>query len=230
MDGSLSTKEALWTTKSCHLTGTRVAFRRLISGLNHQIVTISTDGTSGEEVVHTSQVALEPLDWSSDGRWIVFKDGSGLAARRVDDGQHVDVTDIGLNANFSPDGRWLVYESGREGSSEIYVVSFPEIAGLQQVSSGGGREPRWSAGSNEIFFWRGDSLMVSQASTVESFSYETPRPLWVHSQANESLQNMYDVTANGQRFLMPEENPGAPATEIQVVLNWFEELKRRVPN
>ena len=141
------------------------------------------------------------------------------------------VAAAGGRADFSPDGRWLAYESLETGSSEIYVVSFPGVSALKrQISSSGGTSPRWSAESNELFFWSGDSLMVSQAATNGSFSYEVPRSLFVHPESGRDFRDFYDVRADGQRFLMPERNPDAPAREIHVVLNWFEELKERVGN
>ena len=108
----------------------------------------------------------------------------------------------------------------------MYVVSFPEIRGKRQVSADGGGTPIWSASGDELFFWNGDTLLVSQVSIGASFDAETPRPLFVLP----GLRRGYDVTADGQRFLVNMRNPDAPAREIHVVENWLEELKAKVGN
>ena len=124
-------------------------------------------------------------------------------------------------ARFSPDGRWLAYQA----DGEVYVVSFPATGGKQQVSTDGGTGPRWSAAGDELFFWKGDTLMAAEVSTQGSFRRETPRPLFALPDVSD-----YDVTADRQRFLVVVRNPDAPAEEIHVVENWFEEWKAKVGN
>ncbi len=116
--------------------------------------------------------------------------------------------------------------SDADGVNQVYVVSFPEIRGLQQVSTNGGRRPIWSASGDELFFWNRDTLMVTPVSIGASFEMETPRPLFVLP----GMRRGYDVTADGQRFLVHLRNPDAPAREIHVVENFFEELKAKVGN
>ena len=88
--------------------------------------------------------------------------------------------------------------------------------------------PEWSADSGELFFVNADTLMVSDVTTGENFSYSTPRTLFVSS---NFLQGWwYAVSPDGQRILYPARNPDAPAREIEVVLNWFEDLKTKESN
>ena len=128
---------------------------------------------------------------------------------------------------FSPNGRWLAYESDETGRPEVHVVSFPEIGTREQVSTEGGGYPRWSAAGDELFFWRDTTLMVSEVSTGESFSWGTPLPLFEAPDITGDFA--YDVAEDGQRFLLALRNPDSPAREIHVVLNWSQELLERVP-
>ncbi len=105
--------------------------------------------------------------------------------------------------------------------------AFPEMTGKQQVSTRGGRQPVWSADSGELFFVSADTLMVSAVTTGDNFSRSTPRPLFVSPDLLRSDLISYAVSPDGQRILYPAPNPDAPAREIHVVLNWFEELKAK---
>ena len=121
------------------------------------------------------------------------------------------------------------YTSLEAPRSEVHVVSFPESTDHRQVSLNGGAAPRWSSSSGELFFWNPgfQTLMVSQVSTGASFTNAVPRPLFARGEY-DALG--YDVAEDGQRFLVAAWNPDAPAREIQVVLNFFEELKAKVGN
>jgi serine/threonine-protein kinase len=172
--------------------------------------------------------------WSPDG-WLAFYEAEGgdndAYALRVDDPE----TPIGVavsEANevapqFSPDGRWLAYSSDGTGRDEVYVVSFPEIGRKEQVSTEGGYGARWSAAGDELFFWSGTTLMVSDVSPGESFSWGTPRPLFEVPDITEDFA--YDVAPDGEHFVLGVRNPEAVVHEIHVVLNWTEELTRLVP-
>ena len=82
-------------------------------------------------------------------------------------------------------------------------------------------------GGDELFFSRDTTLMVSEVSTGESFSMETPQPLFEAPDITGDVA--YDVAPDGQLFLLALKNPDSPAREIHVVQNWHEELKRLVP-
>ena len=84
--------------------------------------------------------------------------------------------------------------------------------------------PEWSADSGELFFVSADTLMVSDVTTGQDFSFSTPRALFVFSEILKEY-SWYHVSPDGQRILYPASNPDAPAREIEVVLNWFEHLK-----
>ena len=131
------------------------------------------------------------------------------------------------SAVFSTDGHWLAYVSDESGQNEIYVQPFPGPGGKWQISSGGGTEPVWSA-SGELFFRSGDKMMTVEITTHPTLSPGKPSLLFEGQYARSGQARAdYDVTPDGQRFLMMMDE--ATGSEINVVLNWFEELKRLVP-
>ncbi len=147
------------------------------------------------------------------------------------------------NGEISPDGRWLAYESNESGQDEIYVRPFPAVdAGRWQLSTGGGRQPLWARNVRELFYRTSDGALVAVpiASAEEArgpgFSAGTPSLLVKGQYYNSSgafLGRTYDVSLDGQRFLMIKEggvaDQTATPTQIVVVQNWVEELKRLVP-
>ena len=134
-------------------------------------------------------------------------------------------------AQFSPDGRWIAYMSNESGRMEVYVQPYPNPGGKWQISTGGGVEPVWARSGRELFYRNGDRMMVVDIGTEPAFSAGRPSVLFEGQFLNLSWAANYDVAPDGQRFLMiqPIEREGA-TSQIHVVLNWFEELKRRVPS
>ena len=133
---------------------------------------------------------------------------------------------------FSPDGRWIAYVSNESGRYEIYVQPYPGPGGKWQISTDGGDQPLWNPNGKELFFRNGDKLMAVDVATQTAFVPGTPRTLF--QRRYERLAGPgpnYSVSADGQRFIMvkPADQQGSAATQINVVLNWFEELKRQVP-
>ena len=123
----------------------------------------------------------------------------------------------------------MAYESDESGRFEVYVQPFPGPGRKFQVSTDGGERPKWSPKGGELFYRSPDNkLMVVDATTSPAFSAGRPRVLF------EGLERFSveccEVAPDGQRFLaiQPVEPPQSP-TQIHVVLNWFEELKRLVP-
>ncbi len=116
--------------------------------------------------------------------------------------------------------------SNESGGYEVYVQPYPAPGRKWRVSSGGGAFPRWNPNGRELFYRNGGKMMaVDIVTTSPSFSVGTPKMLF----EAQDLSN-WDISPDGQRFLMimPVEQQ-QPATQINVVLNWFEELKQKVP-
>jgi len=137
---------------------------------------------------------------------------------------------------FSPDGDWLAYASDESGRWEVYVRPYPERDPVYQVTQEGGRSPAWSRDGSELFF-RGvfdsdnrSKMMAVQVDRSAMFRSEPPRELFDRVMAGTTPARSYDVAADGRFFMI--ENwiyPPQPVTELNLVLNWFEELKRLVP-
>jgi serine/threonine-protein kinase len=134
-------------------------------------------------------------------------------------------------ATLSPDGRWMAYQSDSTGRFEIYVVPFPNAATAKfLVSADGGTEPLWSRGGREIFYRNAEGDMVSvRVETAPTFSAGATSVLF---SATEYLTNVnhrqYDVTPDGERFIMVRPVGDCAQGALIVVENFFEELKARV--
>jgi hypothetical protein len=124
------------------------------------------------------------------------------------------------------------YISDESGRYEIYVQPYPGPGGKWQISTEGGMEPVWNRNGRELFYRSGDKMMAVDVTTLPSFSVGKPKMLFEGRYARSPCPTSnYDVSPDGQRFLMlkPTEQEQSTPTQINVVLNWFEELKRRVP-
>jgi eukaryotic-like serine/threonine-protein kinase len=220
----------LWTPD-----GKRVAYISNQAG-QRNIFWQFADGSGGLERLTTSPNLDIPNSFSPDGKLLAFSETTpsagydilllGLADRKPRpflQTPHNEAVPL-----LSPDGRWMAYVSDESGRNEIYVVSFPGPGGKWQISTGGGREPAWNRNGRELFYRNGDKMMAVEINTQSGFSAGTPRVLFQgpYQTLTASTPN-YDVSADGQRFLMLE--PTEQPAQINVVLNWFEELKQKVP-
>lgn len=135
--------------------------------------------------------------------------------------------------SFSPDGRWLAYHSNESGRNEVYVRAFPPPSsgpgGKSQISNNGGAVPRWSRAGHELVYQSGDQIMAASYTVKgDMFVAEKPR-VWIAKLGG----TQWDLAPDGKRVavLAPAESATAPAPEHEVVflLNFFDELRRRVP-
>jgi serine/threonine-protein kinase len=126
----------------------------------------------------------------------------------------------------------LAYVSNESGRNEVYVQPNPGPGVKWQISTEGGTEAVWKPNGRELFYRSGDKMMAVDVTTKPSFSAGKPRMLFEGQyQPNQGAVANYDVSPDGQRFLMlkPVAQAQAGPTQINVVLNWFEELKQKVP-
>jgi Tol biopolymer transport system component len=198
------------------------------------------DGSGGLERLTTSEFIHGPISWSPDGQLLAFIEvnpttGYDIWVLRLGDRKAQPFLRTPFNESvpqFSPDGRWLAYISNESGSNEIYVQPYPGPGGKRQISTDGGTEPVWNRNGRELFYRSGDKMMAVDIATQPGFAVGKPRMLFEgpYVLTFGTFPN-YDVSPDGQRFLMlkPSETAGAAPTQINVVLNWFEELKQKVP-
>ena len=203
------------------------------------------DGSGEEERLTTSDNPMWPNSWASDGQTIAIA-GMGPSG-------NFDVTMLNLadkkiqpllNSNFrevdpaiSPDRRWLAYSSNESGRLEIYVRPYPNGAGRWQVSDSGGGFPRWAGNGRELFYRVDDGLMAASIEGVGD-SLRTGKPTRLFTGAFRGGANGiaiggntfadYDVSADGQRFVMFPASDAESTNRgiVTLVTPWFTELTR----
>jgi eukaryotic-like serine/threonine-protein kinase len=215
----------------------------------------AADGTGKDEVLGSAtDLERMPSAWSSDGKTLVMMAVGGGNAN-IEIGALSLVGDrkyrpllkekySEYQPQISPSGKWMAYTSEESGQAEVYVRPFPDVdGGRWQVSTGGGNSPLWSRDGRELFYHSGDATMAVAVKTEPAFSLETPKILFRASYAFVSSSGQFlstplfypwDISPDGKRFLMIKPPGVAPSAEgaprkINIVLNWFEELKQRVP-
>jgi Tol biopolymer transport system component len=217
--------------------GDRIIFGsdRKTKGARTDLWIKALDG-SAEQLFLESPDYRWPEDWSLDGRsvsatvipavgkrntqiWIVDAEGEHKARPFVGDAENQ------YASRFSPDGRWLAYASNESGRFEVYVRAFPEAGGRWQVSPAGGVAPRWRRDGKELYYVTLDNkIMAVPLAPEPSFHAGLPTLLFsIHPSPNGST---YDVTADGQRFLVnavPAEQGSPP---LSLVVHWAGLLKK----
>ena len=207
-----------------------------------------------ESSVEAEQLSVSENDqhggcWSQDGKrfafvqyspktlhdiWVLSMEGSRLAE------PFLETPFYETHPAFSPNGRWLAYASDHSGKREVYLLPYPGPGGERvRISPNGGSSPAWSGSGRELFYREGPRLMSVEITAEEGeLRVGNPVVLFEGNYASTSPIRSYDVTPNGQRFLRavkPLEKESAEAlsrhlgNKVNVVLNWFEELKRLAP-
>ena len=127
---------------------------------------------------------------------------------------------------LSPDGRWFAYASDESGRMEIFVRPFPGPGGKFQVSMEGGTEPVWGHTGREIFYRTEQGLVAAEVRTTPAFTVSARKVLFPIRRYESSANNReYDVMPDDQSFVFFRQSGGG---ELNLVLNWFEELKQKV--
>jgi serine/threonine-protein kinase len=218
--------------------GKRIAFNSTRVGAANLYVT-AADGSGTVERLTTSEYSQYPGSWSPDGKFLAFTEE---AHSQTGD----DIWLVPLQGDrrpqpllqtpfdewqprFSPDGQWIAYTSNESGSAEVYVQPFPSLGAKWKVSTEGGNEPLWAPSGRAIFYRNGDKMMAVSLETRPAFAVSRSRLLFEapYARISSDIPN-YDVAPDGQRLLMVMENQQkATVTQLNVVLNWFEELKQR---
>ncbi len=217
------------------------------------------DGTGEAQRLTDSKVPQLPSSWHPTRPILAFHEGNPPNPQRVLllelDGNEasgwkprepVEFIGGGSYSNimpmFSPDGNWLAYLSNKSGHMELYVRPFPGPGDEVQISSGGGSDPRWSLRRQELLFstqqpgsGRGQLMVAPYTVQGNVFKPEKPRPwasVTVTGPPVGQFGFLLDLHPDGQRFLIaaPPEAAAAPQrNSVNVVFNFLEELKRRVP-
>jgi len=225
--------------------GSRIVFRTFRGGA-YNLYEKSVNGTTDEQPLLLSPLPKAPLDWSRDGRLLLYssqdpKTGTDLWALPMT-GERTPFVVLQTRfdeteGQFSPDGRWLAYVSNESGRDEIYVQAFPDAGGKWQISASGGLQPRWRRDGQELFFVAPDNRLMAApirvAPGTKALQVGAPVPLFTTKLATGvnivpagfQARAQYAVAADG-RFLMnifSDERVTAPITIVQ---NWTVGLKQ----
>jgi Tol biopolymer transport system component len=195
----------------------------------------SSSGVGAEELLLEDKLDKSPAKWSPDSRFILYESFGGPTGGDVfvlplfGERKPYPLVQTQFNdipGEFSPDGRWVAYFSNESGKYEVYVVPFPEISGKWQITTSGGTYARWSHNGTELFYVAPDNKLMAAAVNGKGASFETGavKPLFEVQAARATFS--YDVSADGQRFLINSAPEQAAPAPITVVLNWIAGLKK----
>ena len=216
--------------------GKRIVFK----GAGNRLFWQPADGSGVSEELTSSELSTNniPGSWSPDGQNLVFAEDNSpvrniwiLPLKDRKPQRFVQSPSYETAPRFSPDGHWIAYDSRESGRDEIFVRPYPGPGGKWQISTEGGTEPVWNPKGRELFYRSGNKMMAVDVTTQSTFSAGKPKMLFEgpYVPTPRSFPD-YDVSPDGQRFLMLKADEQAQApTQINVVLNWFEELKQKVP-
>ena len=218
----------------------RIVFSSTREGARVDLYQKTVGSTANEEVLLANEFDTAPTDWSPDGDFIALRvwrpdqNDFDIWVFSIQDQKATPFLATPFNeeeGQFSPDGKWMVYISDESGQDEIYVQPFPGPGAKWRISTKGGGMPRWGPDGRELFYlatdqrlMRVDIKMAPEVEIGEPQSLFLTRLKWLGMGPTQ-----YDVSADGQRFLINTLVEEQDTTPITLVLNWFEELKRLVP-
>jgi eukaryotic-like serine/threonine-protein kinase len=222
--------------------GTRIVYQTILAG-RAPLTVRAADGTgNAEQLLQTLTPAQTPNSWSKDK--IAFTQGTpatrsdiwvlDVPSRKVEPFLQTAASE--RFPAFSPGGNWVAYTSDVSGRDEVYVQPYPGPGPRVPVSAGFGAA--WRADGSELFYTTpiegapGIRMMsVAVSSKSSSFSAGPPQKLFEGRYGGTSPARGWDVTSDGRRFVMtrPLDPPPSPPSQMILVQNFGEELKRRVP-
>ena len=200
---------------------------------NFDVFEKASSGTTPAERLWGVNVVVLPAQWTADGTLLYWsleakannfdigrfslqtRNSMPLVASKFDD----------ITPQLSPDGRWLAYASNVSARMEIYIEPYPPSGAKWQVSNGGATSPRWRGDGKELFFQSNDDRIMSVAVTAgaDGLRISTPSPLFQMRTRSGTFQ--YDVSADGQKFLLDAAKGGDDKTTITLVTNWTSSLR-----
>jgi Tol biopolymer transport system component len=223
----------LWSPDGSHIVFS--ANRKANSDLYQKL----SSGAGSEQLLLKTEDVKFPTDWSRDGRFLVYE---RLEVKTKWDLWVLPMTGdrkpfpflqtefTETQGRLSPDSRWMAYTSNESGTSEVYVQPFPASGAKWQVSVNGGMQPKWRRDGKELFYLAADrKLMAVEVNAGAVFESGIPKPLFdtrIGTSNPLYLFNQYDVTGDGQRFLVASTPNEATSAPIAVVMNWAAELKK----
>ena len=202
------------------------------------------DGSAEAKPLATSEFNLFPGSWTRDGRFLSVTESNPKTRWNIlifDMKEQKLQSFVATDAweqwpDFAPDGRWLAYVSDKTGRNEVYVRSFPGGDKEYVVSNNGGSSPLWSPDGRELFYRDLEAKKLIKVDITTQPDFSVGQPLVVFEFATGIVTNpirSHDITPDGRDFLFCVSSQPGPkpvsVTQLNLVQNWFEELKRLVP-
>jgi serine/threonine-protein kinase len=227
-DGNLNSTQ-IWSPD-----GKWIAYQSGRAGLRGLYRQLADGSGPPQQLTALTQTAQVPDSWSPDGRVLTFNRSNDIWVLPIDGDEEpqplIDSAQAQCCSQFSPDGKWLAYVSNDTGLWHVYISPYPNPNVKWQVSGEeGGGQPVWSPDGRELFYISSDQMLVVSVQMEPSVSLGKPTVLFEGSYVTTQFgfgKQYYDISHDGQQFVMIKE---AGQAQINVVLNWFEELKRLVP-
>ena len=215
--------------------GARILFNSRRNG-SLDLYEKAASGAGSEDTLLSDKVDKFPASWSPDGKFILYVSSGPSRSNDLfvlpltGDRKPVPFPPTSFSepeARISPDGRWVAYSSNESGRNEIYVASFPGPGGKWQVSTAGGSYPRWRHDGSEIFYLApNNGLMAAEVGGKGAgFEVGAVKPLFATRISTRGSYE-YDVSPDGQKFLVAAAPEQAGSSPITVVLNWTAGLKK----
>ncbi len=199
-----------------------------------EIYTVGISGQSELTPLLKKPFVQHPLDVAPDGTIIAFErhpeTGADLWTISPDGkASPLVVTKFNeLSARVSADGRYVAYVSNESGRNEVYAVPLSGKGDRISISLGGGTGPVWSRDGRELFYRDGDDLISVDVKTAPTLVLGERRKLLDLSAYDPAYFHQFDVSADGQRFLLIRTDPASRPVRLNVMLNWVETLKTKV--
>ena len=214
--------------------GRWITFVRLLEGKTG-LYRVAADASGKPELLIETEPNAIPDSWAPDGKTLVFSQAgadkkSHLWSVTVPGGKAVRLHEgdaLEWSGEVSPDGHWLAYESTESGSNEVYVQPFPVSGSKTRISTEGGSVPRWAHSGKELFYWNfgvEHQLFTVDVQPGAPFHAGLPQPLF-----KAAAGTTWDAAADGKRFLVETPFSNTGDRRMEAVVNWFDELVRRVP-
>ena len=194
------------------------------------------DGTGTAQKISGNLEGIDQPSVTPDGKYVVARAGEDIVVMDVDGKGPVKKLIESPFRERSPevsrDGRWIAYQSDESGSFEIYVRPFPDVSkGKWQASEQGGARALWAHNGKELFYLALDQSVMSVAFTEANGAFvpSTPKKVATLPQQLGGANRAYDVSADDRRFISIKSDSTSERAEIKVVVDWVEELKKKVP-
>jgi len=214
--------------------GRRIAFAWSKRGTqSYDLYWVAADGSGAPEPLLQAPQAQWEISFAPDGRRVVYRETHPRTSRdlwlmAVDSPgtarPYLRTQFNERSPSISPDGHWLAYVSDESGLDEVYVRSFPDPAGVFQISAGGGREPLWARSGHTLYYRTSDSLMAVPVQSQPSFSLGESRALFANTYANQPQHADFDVGPDEKHFVFVRQSLEAP--NLVVALHWLSQLGR----